>query len=182
MWKWFLIPALLCVTGCASNAMVELSVAKTLKTTATELAKANQEYKTDLTINDDLLEKAALAEFIKLITAANGDETKIANAQTAFLNAMTKIRFNREIIVTRYSNTEDNILAIKEIADTLERFAIDSMSLNDEWRRLTEKWYTDYSEYKAAKAVEQEANKERRQQNREQYARDVAGMVGVTLP
>jgi hypothetical protein len=124
--------------GCAGHARVELASADAMDQVAGMLAEAVKEYHGELVRADDAKERAIAEALVARVVADSCDEAKATGHLEDFLLAQARIREDREVERHRHTASVENVATLREVADGLRRLAIESQSLDDEFRRYVE--------------------------------------------
>ena len=123
--------------SCVGGARVELADADVLDELRSSLATAMNEMHADILLGDTWRERSITDALVKrLVTEDENVDADSANGHKQdFLQALARIREDRQTQWARLLATRDNLLLIGEVSDGLRRLAIDTMSLEDEARR-----------------------------------------------
>lgn len=126
-------------TSCVGGARVELAAADVLDQLRSSLATAMNEMHADILLGDTWREQAITNALVRRLVPGDGDEGSAADSANGhkqdFLQALARIREDRQTQWARLIATRDNLLLIGEVSEGLRRLAIDTMSLEDEARR-----------------------------------------------
>jgi hypothetical protein len=93
------------------------------------------EYRHDLEQLDDQRRNAAVEAFVVRVRRDHQDNEALAAHTAAFTTALDRIEADRKTAAERRQAAVENLETLGEIADSLRRLAIESMSLDDEARR-----------------------------------------------
>lgn len=130
-----LTAALLLPTACAHHARVELAAATALDRLAAEVETALNEYHDELNAADRDKRAAVIDAFVNRIRTDHANPQQTTAHVQQFNDALDRILADTDVERTRMTATRDNIATVRDIAADLRRFAVQSMSLNDDLQR-----------------------------------------------
>ena len=173
-----LCAGVLVVGGCGVPPMAVMSQSQMLHRAGAEVRNAAAEWAADVQAGDDAREAAAIGAFVARIRRAADNEPQIATDTAAFTSALTSLRRDRYAADERLRVVLDNVDAVDEAADAMQQLAVESQSLNDEWKR----YVTD--NLAAMKAAQQDAAAQRAAQRtaRQQKRAEIVGQLLSAAP
>lgn len=121
--------------GCAHHAKVELSAATTIDKLVAQVETALTEYHDELEQADRAKRAAAIDAFVNRIRTDHADEQRTTTHVSQFNDALDHILADVAIEQQRHIANRENIRTMREVAANLRKFAIESMTLNDEFQR-----------------------------------------------
>ena len=110
--------------GCAGNAHLDLSAAKSLLTIANEMRTTVEEYHADLDQLDEQREAFAIQSFVARVVGADGDKAKLEDDSAALKAALAKLRADRAVAVERYIIALGNLDVLADTAEGLKSHAL----------------------------------------------------------
>ena len=110
--------------GCAGNAHLDLSAAKSLLTIANEMRTTVEEYHADLDQLDEQREALAIQSFVARVVGADGDKAKLEDDSAALKAALAKLRADRAVAVERYIIALGNLDVLADTAEGLKSHAL----------------------------------------------------------
>lgn len=129
---------LLC--GCGGDARVELSAADALQAVAGQMERTIQEYHQEVSNADDGRESAVVAAFVTRVRKDSADATAVDGHATEFAAALRKIRADRETEWSRRNAALDNVGVLREMSHGVQKLAIQSLGIQDEFKRYLLGW------------------------------------------
>ena len=128
------------VAGCGGDAGLELAAADALLSGADQMEATVAEYHGEVWRFDDWRESAVVSSFIARVQADVGDASALESHVGDFEAALGKIRADRETEWVRWAAGMDNVGVLREVANGLQKLAIESLALKDEVRRYLKGW------------------------------------------
>ena len=110
--------------GCASNAHLDLSAARSLLAIAAEMQMTVEEYHADLAQLDEQREAFAIQAFVSRVAGADRDEAKLEEHSAALKAALAKLRSDRAVAVERYIIALGNLDLLADTAEGLKSHAL----------------------------------------------------------
>lgn len=166
------------ICGCGVPAVAVMAQAQSMHRATAEYRNAAAEWSADVEQGDSTREAAIIAAFAQRLRAKGATDSQVAEAIAQFTAALGKIRADRYAADERLRVVLDNCDALDESADALHQLALDSQSLDDEWRRYVTNnfaaWKTSQAEAAQARAAARTARQQRRA--------DIVGQILKTLP
>ena len=144
--------ALLVLCGCGGDARVELSAGDALLAVANQMERTVQEYHQEVNDYDDARETAVVNAFVARVRKDAADGTLVEGHAAEFTQALAHIRSDRETESGRKSAAMENVSALREVSQGLQKLAIQSLSLQDEWKRYLTSWVEAKQRKEAAAA------------------------------
>jgi|GEM_PF-3118737 len=153
-------------SGCVGgDARVEMATANLLDVANDSLAQTLNEYHHDIEAADMRREQSIIIAFTRRIAGAARDTDAIEQHTRDFQTALAKLRADTQTEWNRHATAIENVNTLREMATTLRKLAVESLSLEDETKRyLTDALVQlkDNRVRNAAKRKTASASKERR--------------------
>ena len=167
------------ILGCGIQPAVMMSTAQTVRTATAGLRDAAREWAADVETGDTSREARAIAAFVTRLRADGEDEDQIATDTAQFTAALAKLRADRWAADERLRIVMDNCDALDEQADALHQLAVDTQSLDDEWRRYIGRAWDTYKQSQTEAATARQQAQAARQAQRQAL---VQQLIGTILP
>jgi hypothetical protein len=126
--------------GCGGDARVELSTADALQAVAGQMQRTIEEDHQEVSSHDDPRESAVVAAFVTRVRKDSNDEAAVDGHATEFAAALGKIRTDRETEWSRRNAALENVGVLREMSHGVQKLAIQSLGLQDEFRRYLLGW------------------------------------------
>lgn len=126
--------------GCGGDARVELSTADALQAVAGQMQRTIEEYHQEVSSYDDNRESAVVAAFITRVRKDSNAEAVVDGHATEFAAALRKIRTDRETEWSRRNAALENVGVLREMSRGVQRLAVQSLGLQDEFKRYLLSW------------------------------------------
>jgi hypothetical protein len=126
--------------GCGGDARVELSTADALQAVAGQMQRTIEEYHQEVSSFDDTRESAVVAAFITRVRKDANDEATVNGHATEFAAALRKIRTDRETEWSRRNAALDSVGVLREMSHGVQKLAVQSLGLQDEFKRYLLSW------------------------------------------
>ncbi len=127
-------------SGCGGDARMELSSADALGAVAGQMERTIREYHEEVSRFDDSRESGMVAAFVARVRRDATDEKALAAHAAEFEMALRKIRADRETEWSRRTAAMENVSVLREVSKGLQKLAIRSLDLRDQFRTYLEGW------------------------------------------
>jgi hypothetical protein len=162
------------LTGCTGgDAALEIKTADVMQAGTGEVREALREFKADLDAADDAREIMLIMSFVQLVKRDSDDDAAVAKYVEQFSKSLAKMRRFREASRERFQAAVDSLDTMDEVADGLQKFAIDSLTLQDEYRRYFTSWAEQIRTYREERAAQKQAEREATRAEREAFATEL---------
>jgi len=148
--------------GCAGDGRVELAAADSVEMLGASMTQTLAEYHADLVRFDEERQRAAVQAFIERMRTDIADYAATDAHAAAFQQALQRLDSDRQAAWERYTASLDNVAALREVAQSLRRLALESMSLDDDVRRYFGEVMERRKEAKEKESAKREINGKRR--------------------
>lgn len=128
------------VGGCGGDARMELAAGDALRVAADGMETALNEYHREVGRLDDGREAAVVDAFVVRVQTDPDNAAEVERHIAEFKAAMERIRADRSVQWQRQAAALDNVAVVREVAEGMQRLAMEGMTLNDELRRYLEGW------------------------------------------
>jgi hypothetical protein len=126
--------------GCGGDARVELSTADALQAVAGQMQRTIEEYHQEVSSYDDTRESAVVAAFVTRVRKDSSDEAAVDGHATELAAALRKIRTDRETEWSRRNAALENVGVLREMSHGVQKLAVQSLGLQDEFKRYLLGW------------------------------------------
>lgn len=128
------------LSGCGGDARLELSTADALQAVAGQMERTIQEYHLEVSSYDDTRESSVVAAFVTRVRKDAADEAAMEGHATEFAAALHKIRADRETEWLRRNAALENVGVLREMSHGVQKLAVQSLGLQDEFKRYLLSW------------------------------------------
>jgi hypothetical protein len=126
--------------GCGGDARVELSTADALQAVAGQMQRTIEEYHQEVSGYDDTRESAVVAAFVTRVRKNSSDEAAVDGHAAEFAAALRKIRGDRDTEWSRRNAALENVGVLREMSRGVQKLAVQSLGLHDEFKRYLLGW------------------------------------------
>jgi enamine deaminase RidA (YjgF/YER057c/UK114 family) len=184
---WIVAALLACgfcvgVSGCGGDAGLEMRTADVMHSGTAAARQALDEFQADLEAADDAKESMLILNFTQLVLQDIDDQPKVSQHIADFGAALAKLRRMREASRRRYQAAIESLDTMDEVATDLHKFAVDSLTMEDETRRYFTGWVEQIRTAREQQRAQKEAERAQTRAEREKFATDLLSQFGIQLP